>query len=86
MVNIHTFRPNRIARLVRDSTLLTWRAIAKDKMDLPADQATVRPARQQLGNGEAYDFQFTPNEPADILFTVRSGAGDLLAALPIRVR
>ena len=75
-----------IARLVRDSTLLTWRAIAKDGMDLPTDQTTVRPARQQLGNGEAYDFEFTPNAPGDILFTVRSGAGDLLAALPIRVR
>ena len=49
VVNIHTFRPSMIARLVRDSTLLTWRAIAKDGMDLPADQATVRPARQQLG-------------------------------------
>ena len=43
-------------------------------------------AGQRLGNGEAYDFEFTPSEPGDILFTVRSGAGDLLAALPIRVR
>ena len=86
VVNIHTFRPSISVRLARDTTLLTWRAIAKDGMDLPADQATVRPARQLMGNGEAYDFEFTPNAPGDLLFTATSAAGDLLVAMPIRVR
>jgi manganese oxidase len=86
LINIHTFRPSMIARLSRDSTLLSWRAIAKDGMDLPADQATVRPAIQQSGNGEAYDFEFTPTSPGDIRFTMSSAAGVVLVTMPIRVR
>jgi FtsP/CotA-like multicopper oxidase with cupredoxin domain len=86
LVNIHTARPSMIARLLKDSTLVTWRAIAKDGMDLPADQATVRPAMQQSGNGEAYDFEFTPTAPGDLRFTMSSAAGLLLVTLPLHVR
>src|SRR5678815_4653905 len=35
VINIHTYRPSMIARLLRDSTVLSWRALAKDGMDLP---------------------------------------------------
>ena len=86
LVNIHTARPNMIARIVRDSTVLTWRAIAKDGMDLPRDQATVRPAMQQSGNGETYDFEFVPSAPGAIRFTMTSGLGVPLVSMPIRVR
>jgi FtsP/CotA-like multicopper oxidase with cupredoxin domain len=86
LVNIHVFRPNMIMRVAKDSTLVSWRAIAKDGMDLPPDQATVRPAVQQMGNGETYDFELTPTAPGDLRFTVASGAGALLASMPIRVR
>jgi hypothetical protein len=55
-------------------------------MDLPADQATVRPAMQQSGNGEAYDFEFTPTAPGDLRFTMSSAAGLLLVTLPLHVR
>ena len=34
VVNIHTYRPSMIARLVRDSTLLTWRALARRPSDI----------------------------------------------------
>jgi hypothetical protein len=86
LVNIHTFRPSMIMRLLRDSTPVTWRAIAKDGMDLPHDQATVRPAILQMGNGEAYDFELTPAAPGDLRFTVSSAAGALLATMAVRVR
>ena len=86
LVDIHTYRPSMIARLLRDSTLVTWRAVAKDGMDLPADQATVRPAMQQMGNGETYDFELTPNAPGDLRFTMSAAAGQLLVSLPIHVR
>jgi FtsP/CotA-like multicopper oxidase with cupredoxin domain len=86
LVNIHTVRPSMIARLMQDSTMLTWRGIAKDGMDLPADQATMRRAEQQSGNGETYDFEFVPSTPGDVRFTVSSAAGILLVSLPFRVR
>ncbi len=86
IVDIHTFRPSMVARVLRDSTLVTWRAVAKDGMDLPAVRATVRPAVQQMGNGETYDFELQPTQAGDLRFTVSSGIGALLATLPIRVR
>ncbi len=87
IVDIHTFRPNMIARVLRDSTSLsTWRALAKDGMDLPAVRATVRPAIQQMGNGETFDFELAPITPGELTFTVRSAAGALLATMAIHVR
>ena len=86
LVNIHTYRPSMIARLMRDSTLLEWRALAKDGRDLPPERATMRPAQQQSGNGETYDFEFTPTAPGDLRFTMSSGVGVRLVSMPIRVR
>ena len=85
LINIHTNRPSMVLRLVRDSTPVTWRAIAKDGMDLPAERAVVGPAVQQSGNGETYDFEFTPREPGDLRVMV-TGVGGLLAAMTVRVR
>jgi manganese oxidase len=86
IVDIHVFRPSMVVRLLRDSTLATWRAVAKDGMDLPADRATTRRAMQQMGNGETYDFEVTAGEPADLRLTVSAAAGQLLATVPIQVR
>lgn len=86
LINIHVARPNMVARLLRDSTQMVWRAVAKDGMDLPADQATDRPALQQIGNGETYDFEFRPPAPGEARLTVSSGAGALLVTMPIRMR
>jgi FtsP/CotA-like multicopper oxidase with cupredoxin domain len=86
IVDIHTYRPSMVFRLLRDSTLVRWRALAKDGMDLPPDRATVRPAIQQMGNGETYDFELVPDAPGDLRFTASAAAGPLLTTLPIRVR
>jgi manganese oxidase len=86
LVDVHTFRPSMIARLLRDSTLVTWRAVAKDGMDLPPDRATARRAIQQMGNGETYDFEYAPNEPATLRLTVSSAVGALLATMVVEVR
>jgi manganese oxidase len=85
LVDVHTFRPSMIVRLLRDSSLVRWRALAKDGMDLPDDRAVVRQSMQQLGNGETYDFELTPAS-GDLKLTVSSAAGALLNTLPIRVR
>ena len=86
IVDVHVFRPSMIVRLLRDSTLLAWRAVAKDGMDLPPDRATMRRAIQQMGNGETDDFEVAPAEPGDLRLTVSSAVGQLLATMPVRVR
>lgn len=85
VVDIHPSRPSMIVRLTRDSVPVAWRAIAKDGMDLPPDQATVRPAVQQMGNGETYDFELTPTQAGDLRFTVWTAAGAVLVSMPVRV-
>jgi FtsP/CotA-like multicopper oxidase with cupredoxin domain len=85
IVDVHTYRPSMITRLLRDSTLVTWRAVAKDGMDLPAVRATERPAMQQMGNGETYDFEFTPTMAGALRFTVTSAVNVELATWSIRV-
>ncbi len=85
-INVHTSRPSLIMKVMRDSTVLRWRAIAKDGMDLPADQAMVQPAAQMMGNGEAYDFELRLATPGDIRIDVTASNGTLLVRMPIRVR
>jgi FtsP/CotA-like multicopper oxidase with cupredoxin domain len=85
-VDVHTFRPSMVARLLRDSSLVTWRALSKDGMDLAPDRATTRRAQQQMGNGETYDFEYTPSDAGDLRLTVSAAAGALLATLPVAVR
>jgi hypothetical protein len=75
-----------IARLQRDSTPETWRAVAKDGMDLPAERALTGPAVQQLGNGETYDFEFTPRAEGTLRFLVTTGTDIPLVSMPVRVR
>ena len=46
--------------LRRGGALAEWRAVAKDGWNLPASQATVRPAAQRVATGETFDFAFVP--------------------------
>jgi len=85
-INLHTNRPSMRMRMLRESSLLTWRALAKDGRDLPSDQATMRSAEIQMGNGETYDFDFVPDAAGDLRFEVTSNLGVLLVTMPIRVR
>jgi len=46
---------------LRDAAgLVRWRPVAKDGADLPANQATQRPARVTMGAGETWDFLWAP--------------------------
>ena len=54
--------------LRRDTTLVTWRALAKDGWTLPRAQATLRPAAQRVATGETFDFEFIPS-PGEYLLT-----------------
>ena len=71
--------------LVSDTTVQTWRALAKDGADLPPNQATVRPARQYVSVGETYDFEITPQPSQSLRLELRGGP-TVFATLPIEVR
>jgi FtsP/CotA-like multicopper oxidase with cupredoxin domain len=86
IVDLHTYRPSMVMRLFRDSTLVTWRPVAKDAMPLAPDRARTRRAVQQMGNGETYDFELTPTEPGVLRFTVSAAVGTVLAEMPVAVR
>jgi FtsP/CotA-like multicopper oxidase with cupredoxin domain/imidazolonepropionase-like amidohydrolase len=85
LLDLHNNRGAMIMRLVRDSTVLAWTPVAKDGMDLPADQRIVRAAAQQMSAGETYDFAFTPALAGDMWFDIRTGQGKLLLRMPMRV-
>jgi hypothetical protein len=38
-----------------------------------------------MGNGETYDFEFSPTAPGDMRLDVTNAVGDLLTRMPIRV-
>ncbi len=54
--------------IMRDSTFMTWRAIARDGADLPPAQATMRRAQQYVDVGQTWDFEWIP-EPGEYILT-----------------
>jgi FtsP/CotA-like multicopper oxidase with cupredoxin domain len=85
-INLHISRPSMRMRVLNGSALLAWRAVAKDGMDLPADQAVEAPSEVQMGNGETYDFDFVPTVPGEIRIDVTNAGGVLLVSMPVHVR
>jgi manganese oxidase len=86
LADIAVFRQLLRVRLVRDSTLLSWRAVAKDGFTLPASQAIVRPSIVNLPSGETADFEFTPDRPGDVVLEVLGGAPALPPQAHLRFR
>ena len=84
LIHIAATLPLRFS-ILRDTVPVAWRAVAKDGADLPPAQALVRPARQIIGVGEAYDFEFTPEEPGDLRVVVKDLAGRTRVAGIVRV-
>jgi len=86
LINITTGRPGLRLELLQDSTYMTWRVLAKDGADLPADARAPRLARQPLSIGETMDVEFSPSRPGDYRLEARSTFGALLGTLLIRVQ
>ena len=80
-----TTRPDSAFTLARDTMVAEWRSVAKDGFDLPAAAQRLRPARQIVGVGETYDFDYRPGEPGHLLLEVRTRGGQLLVRVPILV-
>ena len=59
-INITTNDVELSVELSHDGKPARWRAISKDGAELPATQAIVKEARQDVTVGETRDFEFTP--------------------------
>lgn len=70
IADIAVYRQNLRVRVTRDSSLTSWRAVAKDGFILPATQATVRPSMAQVASGETADFELTPDRPGDLMLEI----------------
>jgi FtsP/CotA-like multicopper oxidase with cupredoxin domain len=54
--------------LRRDTTVISWMALAKDGADLPRALRVARPATQGVSVGETFDFEVTP-PPGELVLT-----------------
>ena len=87
LADIAIYQQDLQVRLVRDSSLVAWRAVAKDGFTLPAQQATLRPSGARVASGETADFEFTPDAPGDLMLEIdRLGAFRFHAAMLLHVR
>jgi FtsP/CotA-like multicopper oxidase with cupredoxin domain len=74
------------ARLTRNASLATWRALARDGADLPPAQAVSTPAELLLDVGQTADVEFTPASPGTYRLTIALSAKLRPWELTIRVR
>jgi len=65
--NLLVDRPLLHVRLVRDSTLLSWRRVAKDGFALSGGPAPAQPSPERVGSGETVDLEYTPDRPGDLM-------------------
>jgi FtsP/CotA-like multicopper oxidase with cupredoxin domain len=86
IADITVFRLALSVRVLRDSTLVSWRPIAKDGFALAATRATVRPSITNLPSGETADFEFTPDRPGDLLLVVGAPGAAPQGSVRLRVR
>ena len=85
-INVHINRPSMRMRLLEGETLVRWRIVAKDGMDLPTDQLRDGTSEIQMGNGETYDAEFVPTRAGELRVDITAGNGVLLTSMPIHVR
>lgn len=86
VADIAIYQQNLIVQLVRDSSVLTWRAVAKDGFTLPQHQATVQPSSARVASGETADFEFTPDAAGDLELEIdRAGPFKFHGVIPLHV-
>ncbi len=71
--------------LLREDSVVHWRALAKDGAELPAPAQVVRSAAFIAGPGETMDFEYRPTAPGPLHLEVQQRTGLWKTRLPIRV-
>ncbi|HEX9395081.1 MAG TPA: multicopper oxidase domain-containing protein, partial [Gemmatimonadales bacterium] len=85
-INIAVNRGAMRVQVVRDTSVVQWRVVAKDGAAWPAARQGMSPARRPLSVGETVDVELTPDAPGDLRVEARSVGGALLGVLPIHVQ
>jgi FtsP/CotA-like multicopper oxidase with cupredoxin domain len=85
MINLTTARPGTRVELRGDSALATWRLLAQDGADLPAERRVVQPSVRRLSIGQTFDVEVAPVRPGEMRLRVVGNAGDVLGTLLFRV-
>ena len=82
-----TGRPDSVIGNLRDTSLVQWRRIAKDAIEVPEADQTLRAAREVISMGETYDFEFVPAKRGELRIEVRVAVPQprLMVRAPIRV-
>lgn len=88
-VNMTLRRPTLRVELLRDSTTLEWRVLAKDASNFSDAARAPRLAMRNVGLGETLDVEVTADVPGTLRLDVRIGGArpphTLLASLPVHV-
>jgi FtsP/CotA-like multicopper oxidase with cupredoxin domain len=75
-----------LRRAESDTSLVAWRAVAKDGADLPPSQAVARTERLLTGPGETADFEFRPEAPGKLALELDSPFAGWRLEVPVTVR
>jgi FtsP/CotA-like multicopper oxidase with cupredoxin domain len=73
-------------RLTKDTRLAIWKRLAVDGAELPASQATMRPAETTLDVGQTADFEFTAGTIGQYLLTIGGADGKAFYSRQLVVR
>jgi hypothetical protein len=80
-----TARPGLRVAALRDTSVLTWRQLARDGTELPDARKVERRAVQPLTIGQTMDFELTPRTLGDLHLALRANVGPPLGTLVLRV-
>lgn len=86
LINITLGRPSISVLVLRDTSLVQWRALAKDGADLPQAKKIVGKARQLVSIGETYDFEIVPEKTGEMRLEIRASNGALVGTMPLIVK
>jgi FtsP/CotA-like multicopper oxidase with cupredoxin domain len=82
-----TARPDSVRGNPPDTSIVQWRHVAKDAMEIPDAERALRRASQSITMGETYDFEFVPAKRGELRIEVRVAVpfARLMVRAPIRV-
>jgi hypothetical protein len=86
LINITANNTALTAFLLEQLEVTQWKPVAKDGATLPVGQTAPRPARQQIGVGETYDFEIRRDRPQNLWLDVRRANGEWVLQAPIEIR